>query len=26
VFYFGSWFERRGSGTITAQQAVEGAR
>lgn len=26
VFYFGSWFERRGSGTVTAQQAVEGAR
>ncbi len=26
VFYFGSWFERRGSGTITAQQAVEGAQ
>lgn len=26
VFHFGSWFERRGSGTITAQQAVEGAR
>ena len=26
VFYFGSWFERRGSGTISAQQAVEGAR
>jgi len=26
VFYFGSWFERRGSGTITAQQAVEGAK
>jgi hypothetical protein len=26
VFYFGSWFERRGTGTVTAQQAVEGAR
>ncbi|MDP1612177.1 MAG: YeeE/YedE thiosulfate transporter family protein [Sulfuritalea sp.] len=26
VFYFGSWFERRGTGTITAVQAVEGAR
>jgi hypothetical protein len=26
VFYFGSWFERRGSGTVTAEQAVEGAR
>jgi hypothetical protein len=26
VFYFGSWFERRGSGTVTARQAVEGAR
>ncbi len=26
VFYFGSWFERRGSGTVTAQQALEGAR
>ncbi|MDP3511534.1 MAG: YeeE/YedE thiosulfate transporter family protein [Sulfuritalea sp.] len=26
VFYFGSWFERRGSGTVSAQQAVEGAR
>ncbi|MCX7157537.1 MAG: YeeE/YedE thiosulfate transporter family protein [Rhodocyclales bacterium] len=26
VFYFGSWFERRGTGTITAEQAVEGAR
>lgn len=26
VFYLGSWFERRGSGTVTAQQAVEGAR
>jgi uncharacterized protein len=25
VFYFGSWFERRGSGPITAQQAVAGA-
>lgn len=26
VFYFGSWFERRGSGRVTAQEAVEGAR
>jgi len=26
VFYFGSWFERRGTGTVTAEQAVEGAR
>jgi len=26
VFHFGSWFERRGSGTITAQQAVQGAK
>ena len=26
VFYFGSWFERRGTGPVTAQQAVEGAR
>jgi hypothetical protein len=26
VFHFGSWFERRGSSTVTAQQAVEGAR
>ena len=26
VFYFGSWFERRGTGTVTALQAVEGAR
>ena len=26
VFHFGSWFERRGAGTVTAQQAVEGAR
>lgn len=25
VFYLGSWFERRGTGTITAQQAVAGA-
>ena len=25
VFYFGSWFERRGTGTVTAQQAVAGA-
>jgi hypothetical protein len=25
VFYFGSWFERRGSGQVTAQQAVAGA-
>jgi len=26
VFYFGSWFERRGSGTVTAEQAVAGAQ
>ena len=26
VFHFGSRFERRGTGTVTAQQAVEGAR
>ncbi|MCK9380777.1 MAG: YeeE/YedE family protein [Sulfuritalea sp.] len=26
IFYFGSWFERRGTGTVTAEQAVEGAR
>ncbi|MFH1871716.1 MAG: DUF6691 family protein [Pseudomonadota bacterium] len=26
VFFFGSWFERRGSGPVTAEQAVEGAR
>lgn len=26
VFYLGSWFERRGSGTVTAQQAVAGAQ
>lgn len=26
VFHFGSSFERRGTGTVTAQQAVEGAR
>ena len=26
VFHFGSWFERRGTGTVSAQQAVEGAR
>lgn len=26
VFLAGSWFERRGGGTVTAQQAVEGAR
>jgi len=26
VLYFGSWFERRGTGTVTAEQAVEGAR
>jgi hypothetical protein len=25
VFYVGSWFERRGPGPVTAQQAVEGA-
>lgn len=25
VFYFGSWFERRRGGPVTAQQAVEGA-
>ena len=25
VFYFGSWFERRGSGPVTAQEAVDGA-
>jgi hypothetical protein len=25
VFYVGSWFERRGSGPVTAQQAVAGA-
>ena len=26
VFYLGSWFERRGSGAVTAQQAVAGAQ
>jgi hypothetical protein len=25
VFYFGSWFERRRGGPVTAQQAVDGA-
>jgi hypothetical protein len=25
VFYVGSWFERRGPGPVTAQQAVAGA-
>jgi hypothetical protein len=25
VFYLGSWFERRSSGPVTAQQAVAGA-
>jgi hypothetical protein len=25
VFYVGSWFERRGSGPVTAEQAVAGA-
>jgi hypothetical protein len=25
VFYFGSWFERRSSGPVTAQEAVDGA-
>jgi hypothetical protein len=26
VFLAGSWFERRGSGTVSAQQAVAGAQ
>lgn len=26
VFYLGSWFERRGPGTVTAEQAVAGAQ
>jgi hypothetical protein len=25
VFYFGSWFERRGPGPVSAEQAVAGA-
>lgn len=25
IFYFGSWFERRSSGPVTAPQAVAGA-
>jgi len=26
VFYVGAWFERRGPGKVTAQQAVAGAQ